>query len=161
MTALNPAERYAGLRLLAEGVQAALKTAAAEAEEYRRSVRAKSLDTDYGSVFVTVRKPSIAFDDAQLVEWCDEHYPELVQTVRSVPTRSLTWLRDQRFRIEGDDVVDVETGEVVEWASVMPGSQSLTFRADPDARRVTVAQAQERIEALMAAVQPAIEEPQP
>lgn len=158
MTTMNPAERYAALRLLQEGIAGACDAAKAEADAWRKQVRAKSLETDFGQVSITRRKPSIRFDAARLVEWCRDEYPNLVQTVTSVPATSETWLREHRFAIDGDAVVDVESGEVVEWAHVAPGSEYLTFRADAAAKAAAVAAVAGRVELLAAALTPAIEE---
>lgn len=154
---LNPAERYAALRLLSEGVTAALKSAEAEAEAYRQQVRAKTLETDYGSISITRRKPTIRFEQDRLVQWCQHEYPNLVRTVASIPAVSETWLKEHRFRIDGSDVLDVETGEVVDWAHVSPGSEYLTFRADPAAKAEAVAAVATRVELLAGALTPAIE----
>lgn len=153
---MNPAERYGALKLLSEGIAAALKDAQADADAYRKSVRAKSLETDFGSVSITRRKPSIRFDSGPLADWCKDEYPELVKTTISIPATSETWLKDNRFTIDGDDVLDTETGEIVEWAHVSPGSEYLTFRAEPTAKAAAVAAIASRVELLAAAITPAI-----
>lgn len=153
---LNPAERYAALKLLSEGISAALKDAQAEAETYRRSVRAKSLETDFGQVYVTRRKPAIRFDEAKLLTWCEDEYPNLVQ--RTIPTTARTWLAGNRFEIDGDDVLDATTGEVVDWATVTPASEGLTFRADADAKAAAIESVAARVELLAVALTPQLEE---
>lgn len=146
MTTLNPAERYAALKLLDHGLKAALATAASEAEAYRQSVRAKSLETDWGTVTVARRKPSIRFDERRLIEWCEDNLPDLVH--KSVPTESQTWLKTKRFTIDGESVIDTATGEEVDWATVHEGSDYLTVRLSTEAKVAAVETVSSRVELL-------------
>lgn len=159
--ALNPAERYAALKTLNEGLDAALKTAQSEADEYRKQVRAKQLTTDHGLVYVTTSKPSVAIlDQAGLLEWCAIHKPDLIE--QTIPTKALTWLKANAWEVQGDDVVDRESGEVLDFAEPKAGGvESVSFRATPEAKAMAVEAVAARLEALTAAMQPAIEQPAP
>lgn len=127
----TPVDVYASLKLLMHGLKEAEADAAAAADEFRRSTRAKQLETDYGLVALTRRQPSIVVDDAALLHWAREHAPHAItESISSAAKKALVG----RWEIDGDDVVDPETGEVVEFASVKPGGESLTVRLTPEAK---------------------------
>lgn len=136
---MNPAEKYAALKLLEAGLKEALTNAAEEADTYRREVRAKSLETDYGTVTVTRRKPTVVvLDDAKLIDWCEDELPHLVQ--KSVTPEGRAWLLGKRFVIDADgDVIDPTTGETMPFLTAREGSETLSFRPTPEARTAAVA----------------------
>ena len=141
---MNPAEKYAALKLLEAGLKEALTAAAEEADTYRREVRAKSLETDYGTVTVTRRKASVVvLDDAKLIAWCEDELPHLVQ--KSVTPEGRAWLLGKRFVIEGADVIDPTTGESMPFLSAREGSEFLTFRPTPESRTAAVAAVSSRL----------------
>ena len=142
---MNPAERYAALKLLEAGLKEALSAAADEADTYRREVRAKSLETDYGTVTVTRRKPTVVvLDDAKLIDWCEDELPHLVQ--RSITPEGRAWLLGKRFVIDSDgDVIDPATGETMSFLTAREGSEYLSFRATPQARESAVAAVSSRL----------------
>ena len=141
---MNPAEKYAALKLLEAGLKEALTAAAEEADAYRREVRAKSLETDYGTVTVTRRKASVVvLDDAKLIAWCEDELPHLVQ--KSVTPEGRAWLLGKRFVIEGADVIDPTTGESMPFLSAREGSEFLTFRPTPESRTAAVAAVSSRL----------------
>ena len=142
---MNPAERYAALKLLEAGIKDALAAAADAADEYRREVRAKSLETDYGTVTVTRRKPTvIVLDDDKLVGWCEDELPHLVQ--RSITPEGRAWLLSKRFVIDSDgDVIDPATGETVPFLAAREGAEYLSFRATPQARESAVTAVSSRL----------------
>ena len=142
---MNPAERYAALKLLEAGLKEALTAAAEEADTYRREVRAKSLETDYGTVTVTRRKPTvIVLDDDKLVGWCEDELPHLVQ--RSITPEGRAWLLSKRFVIDSDgDVIDPATGETVPFLAAREGAEYLSFRATPQARESAVTAVSSRL----------------
>ena len=152
---MNPVDRYAALKLLEGALKAALADAAAEADAYRREVRAKALETDHGTVTVTRRKPAITVsDDAALIDWCRDNLPNLVQ--RSITAEARSWLLGRRFAISDDgDPIDPVTGEVLPFLAVTPGAEFLTFRATPAARAAAAAFVADRIGSITAA--PALE----
>lgn len=154
MTAMNPADRYAALKLLETAIAAAVDAAKKDAEDYRAQVRAKALETDYGTVSVSRGKPRIIWDDDALITWCEDEYPNLVH--KTIPTQSKKWLADNRFEIVGDDIIDREGGEAVKLGTVRPGSEYLTFRATDEAKAMALATVTERIEALTAVITPQI-----
>ena len=151
MTALNPAERYAALRLLESAVKDAAQTAKAEAEEYRQAVGAKSLESRFGDVSITRRKPTAAVDEAALLAWAEEHAPHII--VRAIDPTALASLK-AGLKVDGDDVINAD-GEVVEWATARPGSEFLTWRAAADAKAAAAAAVAERLESITAAALPA------
>ncbi len=142
---MNAAEKYAALKLLEAGLKEALTAAAAEADAYRREVRAKSLETDYGTVTVTRRKPTvIVLDDDKLIDWCADELPHLVQ--RSITPEGRAWLLSKRFVIDSDgDVIDPATGETVPFLAAREGAEYLSFRATPQARESAVTAVSSRL----------------
>ena len=127
----TPVDVYASLKLLMHGLKEAEATAAAEADDFRRSTRAKQLETDYGLVALTRRKPTIVVDDAALLHWAREHAPHVITETISTPAKRALLAG---WEIAGDDVIDPDTGEVVEFASVKPGGESLMVRLSPEAK---------------------------
>ena len=150
---MNPAERYAALKLLEAGLKDALATAAEAADDYRREVRAKSLETDYGTVTVARRKPAVVIlDDRALIAWCDDELPHLVQ--RSITLEGRAWLTGKRFVIDGSDVIDPTTGEAMPFMGIKDGTEYLTFRPTPEARATAVGAVSTRLlDALTAELQ--------
>ena len=153
---MNPAERYAALKLLEAGLKEALTAAAEDADTYRREVRAKSLETDYGTVTVTRRKATVVvLDDARLIDWCEDELPHLVQ--RSITPEGRAYLLGKRFVIADGDVIDPTTGETMPFLAAREGSEYLTFRATPEARTAAVGAVSARLlDALAAELRPAI-----
>lgn len=148
---MNPAERLAALRLLEHGLKAAITEAQAEADDYRQHVGARALTTPWGEVGLTRRKPAIVFDDAALLEWCETNAPEAIR--RTVPTEARRGLA-AKLTIDGDDVVDPATGEVVEFASVRPGGESLRVALTGEAKDEAEAALLARLAELADAVVP-------
>ena len=141
---MNPAERYAALKLLEAGLKDALTAAAEDADAYRREVRAKALETDYGTVTVTRRKPTVVvLDDAKLIDWCEDELPHLVQ--RSITPEGRAWLLGKRFVIADGDVIDPTTGETMDFLTAREGSEFLSFRPTPQARESAVAAVSSRL----------------
>ena len=151
MTALNPAERYAALKLLESAVKDAAQTAKVEAEVYRQRVGAKSLESRFGDVYITRRKPTAVVDEAALLAWAEEHAPHII--VRAIDPTALASLK-AGLKVDGDDVINAD-GEVVEWATARPGSEFLTWRAAADAKATAAAAVAERLDSITAAALPA------
>lgn len=122
---MNPADRYAALKLLESALKAELSTAAEEAESYRREVGAKALETSCGDVAITRRKPQPIIDPAALLAWAETDAPHLIQ--RTIPADTVAALK-RDLVVDGDDVI-TRDGELVTWATVAPGSEFLTWRA--------------------------------
>ena len=155
---MNPAERYAALKLLEAGLKAALIDAAAEADAYRQQVRARSLDTDWGTVTVAKRKPSLVVTSEQgLIDWCVENLQNIV--IYTIPPESRSWLLTQRFAVAGDEAVDPVTGEVLPFLAVKPGTEYLTCRLTAEAKDAAKTAVAGRLaDSLAAAVAPALTE---
>lgn len=128
---MTPAEEYAALKLLEHALKGALEVAAEKADEYRRTTRAKQLETNYGLVSLTRYKPSITAPEAALLAYAEEHAPHLIQRSLSTPAKSALM---GAWEIVGDDVVDGVTGEVIEFAQIRPGRETLAVRLTPEAK---------------------------
>ena len=136
MSDMNPAETLAALRLLEHALKEAISVAQAAAEEYRATIRAKSLETDLGLVSITRRSPSIVVDDTGLIEWCQVHAPHLITpAITPAAKRALV----AGWAIDGDEVIDTATGELIGFAQVRPGGESLTVRLTPEAKARAIA----------------------
>ena len=141
MPDMNPAETLAALKLLAVALTEAIAAAEPAAEEYRRSTRAKQLETDYGLLYVTRYKPSIDVSDAALMLWAEEHAPDLITTTRAISAATRKALLTSRWVIDDDGatVIDTATGEVVEIARIKPGREALTTRLSTEAKALATA----------------------
>ena len=151
MTALNPAERWAALRLLESAVKDAAQTAKAEAEVYRQRVGAKSLESRFGDVSITRRKSTIRFDPDALLAWAEENAPHMIE--RTIPAHLQDALKRELI-IDGDDVVTAN-GEVVDFATVQAGTEFLTWRASAEAKAEAAATVAQRLDATITAALPA------
>ena len=151
MTALNPAERWAALRLLESAVKDAAQAAKAEAEVYRHRVGAKSLESRFGDVSITRRKSTIRFDPDALLAWAEENAPHMIE--RTIPARLQDALKRELI-IDGDDVVTAD-GEVVDFATVQAGIEFLTWRASAETKAEAAAAVAQRLDATITAALPA------
>ena len=140
-TDMNPAETLAALKLLDIALKEAIAAAEPAAEEYRKTTRAKQLETDYGLLYVTRYKPSIDVSETALLLWAEEHAPELIVTTRAISTAAKRALLTSRWRIDDDgvSVVDTATGELVDIARIRPGREALTTRLSTDAKALATA----------------------
>ena len=151
MTALNPAERWAALRLLESAVKDAAQTAKAEAAVYRQRVGAKALESRFGDVSITRRKPVIRFDPDALLAWAEENAPHMIE--RTIPAHLQDALKRELI-IDGDDVVTAD-GEVVAFATVQAGVEFLTWRASAETKAEAAAAVAQRLDATITAALPA------
>ena len=151
MTALNPAERWAALRLLESAVKDAAQAAKVEAEVYRQRVGAKALESRFGDVSITRRKPVIRFDPDALLAWAEENAPDMIE--RTIPARLQDALKRELI-IDGDDVVTAD-GEVVDFATVQAGVEFLTWRASAETKAEAAAAVAQRLDATITAALPA------
>lgn len=127
---MNPAERFHRLKLLEIALKRALPAAAAEAEAYRESVSAKTLELDHGTLTVVRPAPAIAVDPEGLLAWVREHRPdELVPRVRESFVEAFT----KSLTVVDGEVVDGD-GTVVEFATVVRRRPYLTTRFADDAK---------------------------
>lgn len=127
---MNPAERYARLKLLEIAVRRALQGAAHDATEYQERLRARTLESDHGTISVVRRKPVPIVDSAAFLEWVKEHRPdELVSHVNPAFEKAFV----AALRCVGDVVVD-GNGEVIEFASVHRPAPYLTVRLTEEAK---------------------------
>ena len=151
MTALNPAERYAALKLLESAVKDAAQTAKVDAEVYRQAVGAKVLESRFGDVSITRRKPAIRFDPDALLAWAEENAPDMIQ--RTIPAHLQDALKRELI-IDGDEVVTAD-GEVATFATVQAGIEFLTWRASAETKDAAAAAVAQRLDATITAALPA------
>lgn len=172
---MNPAETYAALKLLEHALKSTIAEAAGRAEEYARTVRAKSLETDYGQVTVTRRKPTVAIDETALLAWAATNRPDVIAyriapadmaealDVISIyrgdlltPALDPLFVSAMRSRLvaDGDDAIDPETGEAMAWASVKPGAEFLTTRLSAESKAEAEQYVADHVSALVEASLP-------
>lgn len=140
---MNPAETYARLKLLELALRRVLPAAAEAAEAYRESVRAKTLETDHGTVTGVRPQPAISLDPEAFLAWVVEHRPDEIRPTVN-PAFRAAYLAE--LRVVGDCVID-RNGEVIEFASVRRGRPYLTTRFTEDAKRAAEAVVVEQVEA--------------
>ena len=130
---MNPAEKFAALQLLSHGLQAALDEAKAEAMAYARHHRAKSLETDYGSVGLTRKKPTVRItDEGAFLAWCRENAPsEIVESVRP----SFVTAFKKQILAEPHGLIYGLTGEEVDFVDLVAGYEFLSVRLTGEAKR--------------------------
>lgn len=131
MTTPTPVETLARLKLLEHALKAALQEAAEAAEAWRRENRARQIETDYGLVVSAKRRPTIQVDDAALLAWAEEHAPHAITRTITTPAKRALYAA---WSVEGDDVIDATTGEIIPFAWVKPGGTSLLVRLDEHAK---------------------------
>lgn len=165
----TPVDQYADIRALIYGLEQLLKAAQTEVLTYRANTRSKSFETDWGAVEFRGGDVSISLPAADLLAWAEEHashevIPEHTVTVPAEVRSTLrtTLLGDGkkpgRFRVVGDSVVDSITGEVVEWAHVIPAGQPVpVFKMPEEMKQAAARLVAERATLIAQAVSPELE----
>ncbi|MDR1264345.1 MAG: hypothetical protein LBK42_01960 [Propionibacteriaceae bacterium] len=130
----NPAERYAVLKALI----AALSEARAEAESDVLAVAAevgvKSFSTPAGNVTVVTTSDTVEVDEQALAATLP------AEQTMVVPKDWALAAAKKRLRIVQGLPVDADTGEVVDWATVLPGGKrSLRWPATDEQRAAKTA----------------------
>lgn len=99
---------------------------------------------------VSTETPYVA-DEAALLAWCKDRYPERVETVEQVKGAFRARLLVDAI-VAGEGVIDGTTGEVVPGVGVHPGGQprSLTIRPSHAARAVFAAMGERMLDDLLA-----------
>ena len=123
---MNPAERYAFLKALQHGVSEAVRAAETEAHQWATEVRAKSLETDVGTVTVTRRKSTVQLDPEAFLEWVQANRPDEIITTLSVRSSFAKAFTDA-LTPDGDDWITGD-GELVDFARLVEGKEFLTTR---------------------------------
>lgn len=132
----SPATEYARIKLAATAFADIAKEATAAVGDNVYAARdltgARAFDTPFGPVSITRPKPAIVMTDAALLRWAEDNMPgAIVPMLPDMAKRQIL----ARFVIDGDTVVDKETGEVVEEAGIRPASKgTITFRPTPEAK---------------------------
>ena len=106
-TPMNPAETLAALKLLEVALKGAIAAAEPAAEDYRKAMRAKQLETDYGLLYVTRYKPSIVVDDRALLLWAEDQDPDLITTTRAISAATRSVLPGSPTSISRAEALDV------------------------------------------------------
>lgn len=136
---MNPAEELAELKLLKWGVDAAVREAEVRALEYAEQVRAKSLETDRGTVSVVQRRPTAKLDPDGFLAWVKANAPtEIVESVNPAYEAAF----HKSLKLDGEDVLTPE-GEVLDFAHVAPGARYVSAKLTADIK----AQAEEYVAA--------------
>jgi len=121
---MTAAERFAALKTLEVAVKALASDAAEQAIQQGSDTGADRWRTEYGTVVIATRKDAPVIADEQgLVTWALEHAPsEVIQTVRPTFAKILM----DRCTVDGYDVIDTTTGEVLPFAMVRQGTTYVT-----------------------------------
>ena len=135
---MNAAEELAVIRALQTGLREAADQAESKVMRVRQETGGKTFETPLGRVTVTVRKPSVAVDDAELLAYVEANYPDEVEVVRMVRSSFRSALV-AGLMVSGDEVVD-SNGVVVEYATVRPGGESVTVVLTPEVKQSAAAQ---------------------
>lgn len=144
---LNPAETLAALKLLETALKDAIADAATAAEDYQRQVRAKTLETDWGTVTIARRKSGWTIDEDALVEWFRSSAPTELE-VRVKPAARKAF--EAQLTIDSDGDVIGPDGDVLDWVAVKPGTEYLTTRLTPEAKRAATEAVTARLDAFLA-----------
>lgn len=130
----TPAEQLAGLKLLREGVDGAIKwlSTAVLADDSK----ADRWRTDYGTVLIAERVDAPFVKDMDgFIDYCRRHLDDSVVEVVQVRPWAQKQVMD-RLRVVDGQVWDTVTGESVEWAGVKPGARYVSVRDAPKAQAV-------------------------
>jgi hypothetical protein len=162
---MNPVEKYAALRALELGIGAAVAAAAMEVVEYRKQTRAKGFESDWGTIEFRSNDAKVQFNTPKLIAWAQEHMPheiipEHTEEVTFPAALRPTLLKtlDKRFQIDGDEVVDTVTGEVVEFATVIPAkAPTLAIKMPPEKKLEAVEYVAHRTALVASVMRPELE----
>jgi hypothetical protein len=160
---MKPTDKLAAIRALIIGATAVQKQAEDEVRDYRAETGAKGFTTPFGEISFRKNPPTIAYDQAALLEWARENMPhEVVEehqvTVPAAVRPSLLKTLESRLGITPAGVIDLDTGEFPDFATVVEGKpDSVVFTPSREQRAEAAALVAARIEALASAVQPEVE----
>jgi hypothetical protein len=143
---MNPVEKYAALRALELGIGAAVAVAAMEVAEYRKKTRSRGFESDWGTIEFRKNDAHLQFNTTKLIAWAQQHLPhevipehteEVIVPAAARPTLLKTL--DERFQIVGGEVIDTVSGEVVDFATIIPAKPpTLAFKMPPEKKREAV-----------------------
>lgn len=159
---MRPTDKLAAIRALVFGLQQAQRAAEEQVRAFRDLTGARSFQTPFGKLEFRSNPPKVRYDDARLLAWAQKYMahevvPEHTVTIPATVRPTLLKTREGRLTIKGDVVVDRETGEVVDFASVSPGgADTVAFTLDPAVTGEVTAAVEERIELLASAVTPEV-----
>lgn len=163
---LTPVDRYAALRSLEHGLSAAIAKAAEEVRAFRALTRSKAFTSDHGEVEFRRNDPKIRINPAKLLAWAEQNRADAIEAEHTVtvPAALKPWLvKEMDARLEIVDVngeprvVDVTTGELVDFATVEPGRpETVAFKQSADQKAAAVELVAERVDALTTALAPEV-----
>lgn len=131
---LSAAETYAALVALRAGLDAQIDKAKAAALAAVNGLSKATYPTAYGVVNVSTPPDAISLDDRAFLALVEEHYPDEVVVTRSVRSSfKAAFLED--LVVVGGQVMHKTTGEVIDFARVVPGgSPRLSYPASLEQR---------------------------
>jgi len=140
---VNAADQYMVVKALIVGLGEALVHVEKRVDQLRAEQSAKSFDTRFGGLVRTVTKAKIAFTSAGVLDYARQHYPhevteawtetKIIDHPATVHPSVEATLR-KRFKIQGDVVIDPESGEVIDFAMVVPQKEHWTANLTDDAK---------------------------
>lgn len=139
---MTPIDTYARLKLIELALKRVLPAAADAAEKYREQIRARSVETDMGTVTSVRRKPVIILDPRAFLQWVTEHRPdELLTVVNPAFEKAYT----ANLRHHDGEVFDSD-GVEVPFAHVHQSAPYLTVRMPEEIKNAAAAQVVAQIE---------------
>lgn len=135
-TELTPADNLAFLLALQAGLNDQIARAKRRVLDEAAQTRTRSYDTPVGQVNITRKDAPIEVtDEAALLAWVKEHRPDEVETVERVRPAYMKHLREDRWTVVKGQVIDTQTGEVVEFAALGdPGEPFVAWPASKQQR---------------------------
>jgi hypothetical protein len=155
---MNAAERLMALKALQVGVNAAVEEATREVDALREATSSKSFDTRFGTLVLTAPKPTIQFAVVDLHRWVKDNLPHeyipahtetvTVEHPASIHPTAEATLRKRCSIAKDGSVVDTETGELIEFASVTQRSPYWTGRLSDETKQEAVETVLSRVDAV-------------
>lgn len=152
---MNKPAQHAALKALRAGIDEEITATQADVLRMSKETGADRWKTAFGIVGVVERGPSVyVTSDKAFLAWVREHAPaEVVESVRDSYRKALF----ERLEIDGDQVVDTTTGEVVPWAGVRQGGGAYLSVREAKAAKERIAElVHERVEEIAALAAPRV-----
>lgn len=136
MTNMTAADHLALLLALEAGLKDQIAQAKRRVLEAAAETRTRSYDTPVGQVNITRKDPPIEVtDEAALLAWVKENRPDEVEVIERVRPAYMKHLRENRWTVVKGQVIDTQTGEIVEFAALGdPGEPYITWPASKQQR---------------------------
>lgn len=145
---MNAAEKLMAVKGLIAGLQKVENDLKAGILDLEKELGASTFKTPLGVVSVATPKPKITVvNDAGMLAWAEDNFPDEVEVVRRVRPRSIPALLGNLL-VDGADVVTSD-GEVVTWATVTVGSRYASATLTADVRDAAVLQVGDALDGLL------------